>query len=47
MLSNNRLWTAAERGHVRPLNRALIILALVESVEGLGFAILLTLMVML
>lgn len=47
VLSNDYLWEVAEKGNRQPLNRSLIILALVESVEGFGFVALLTLMIML
>ncbi|WP_411843885.1 hypothetical protein [Salinicoccus sp. HZC-1] len=47
VLSEDSLWEAAEVGNRGPLNRSLIILALVESVEGFGFVVLLTLMIML
>lgn len=47
VLSEDSLWEAAEAGNRRPLNRSLVILALVESVEGFGFVVLLTLMIML
>ncbi|WP_160141775.1 hypothetical protein [Salicibibacter halophilus] len=47
VLANDHLWEAAEKGRPRQLNRALFGVALVESVEGLGFVILLTLMIML
>lgn len=47
VLSDNHLWDAAEKGDRRPLNRSLVVLVLVESVEGFGFASLLTLMIML
>ncbi|QQK76703.1 hypothetical protein HUG15_14770 [Salicibibacter cibarius] len=47
ILSTEHLWTTAKNGYSRPLNHSLFALALLESVEGLGFVILLTLMIML
>src|SRR5699024_10432387 len=46
-LSNEHLWNAAESGDGRPLRHAFIKVSLVESVEGIGFFILIICMVLI
>lgn len=47
ILSNDHLWDAAESGDGRPLRHAFIKVSLVESVEGIGFFILIICMVLI
>lgn len=47
VLSNDTIWDLAENGVKKPLYLALLKTAAVESVEGIGFIVLLTLMMLL
>lgn len=47
VLSNNHIWDRAVAGNGFPLGKALFKLIMVESVEGIGFVVLLALMIML
>lgn len=47
MLHNDTIWKMAEKGYNTPLSRAMFFTAAVESVEVLGFIVLLTIMIIL
>jgi copper resistance protein D len=47
VLSADSLWELAEKGDSKPLNKALVITAVLESIEVIGFIVLLVLMLLL
>jgi copper resistance protein D len=47
MLNNDTIWKMAENGHKTPLSHAMFATAAVESVEVVGFIILLSIMMLL
>jgi copper resistance protein D len=47
MLNNDTIWKMAEKGYKTPLSHAMVVTAAIESVEVIGFIILLTIMILL